>query len=78
MPRRVYTLAVLLCALSWLLVGLHVPALHDLSHADVPRRWLPLALLVGFFVLAVADTWALLRAPAPWTRRPLHCEEGRG
>ena len=64
-PRRTYTLLVLACALSWLLVGLHVPALHDLSHSDAPRRWLPLALLGVFLVLAVADTWALLRAPAP-------------
>ena len=69
MPRRVYTLTVLLCALSWMLVGLHVPALHDLAPAGTPRRWLPLTLLVGFLVLAVADTWALLRAPAPWERR---------
>lgn len=64
MPRRLYTYAVLLCALSWLLVGLHVPALHDLTLAEAPRRWLPLTLLVVFLVMAIADTWALLRAPA--------------
>ena len=69
MPRKIYTLTVLLCALSWLLVGLHASALHDLTHADAPRRWLPLALLAGFLVVALADTWALLRDPAAWGHR---------
>ena len=61
MPRKLYTTAVLLCAMAWLLVGLQVSTLDDLAYADAPRRWLPLALLLVCLVLAVADTWVLLR-----------------
>ena len=71
MPRKVYTLAVVICALSWLLVGLQIAVLHDLSRANATRHWLPLALLATFLVLAVADTWTLLRAPEPWARQPM-------
>ena len=70
MPRKLYTLSVLLCALSWLLVGLHVPVLHELTHAESSPRWGVLALAVAFLILAVADTWALLRAPNPWAVGP--------
>lgn len=64
MPRKLHTLTVLACALSWLLVGLHLPVLHDLSHAGTAPRWELLALTAGFLVLAIVDTWALLRMPA--------------
>ena len=60
MPRKLYTMSIVLCALSWLLVGLHVSALQTLSHPPASRRWLPLGLLAVFLVVAVADTWTLL------------------
>jgi hypothetical protein len=69
MPRKIYTLAVVICALSWLVVGLHITMLHDLTTANAPRHWLPLTLLATFLVLAIADTWTLLRAPEPWARQ---------
>ena len=63
MSRKSYTMMVLGCALSWLLVGLHAPVLHELSHTDVPPRWGLLG-LVGLLALgAVGVTWLLLRVP---------------
>ena len=68
MSRKSYTVTVLGCALSWLLVGLHAPVLHELSHAGMSPRWGLLGLTVLLAVLAVSVTWLLLRRPrgSPW------------
>lgn len=68
MPRKVYTLTVLMGAVSWLLVGLHLPVLHDFTHPESSPRWGLVALTAGLAVLALAVTWRLLRAPARWAR----------
>ena len=64
MRMRNYRLIVLGCVLSWFMLGLHVPGLHQMtSHGE----HLPLN-VVGFttlFALAgIAGLWALLRPRA--------------
>ncbi|HSA55732.1 MAG TPA: hypothetical protein VLE53_08505 [Gemmatimonadaceae bacterium] len=64
MTTRQYRLTVIGSALSWLLLGLHLPTLHELTdHQAMP----PTSVLVATAVLAVlsaAGLWALLRMPA--------------
>jgi hypothetical protein len=61
---RFYRLTVVGCALAWFMVGLHVPALHEiLDHGARPTA----GVLGGTALLAAAGAaalWALLRAPA--------------
>jgi len=70
MPTRYYRLTVVGCALSWFLVGLHLPTLHELRHDGFAPHWTVLAMLAVLAVAAVAALWALLRAPTRWTRPP--------
>ena len=39
MRTRSYRLTVIGCALAWFLVGLHLPALHELVHHGAPAPW---------------------------------------
>jgi hypothetical protein len=64
MPTRSYRLTVIGCALSWFLVGLHLPALHEMTHHGRAPQWPALALVSLLAVAAVAGLWALLRTPA--------------
>ena len=63
MTTRTYRLTVVGCALAWLLIGLHVPALHGMiEHGTAPQP----AVLVAVAILGVAGVlrvWALLREP---------------
>ena len=64
MQLRNYRVTVVGCALSWLLVGLHLPTLHEvLDHGYSPE---PTVLVMTLLLAAagVAFVWALLRAPA--------------
>lgn len=70
MPTRSYRLTVVGCALAWFLVGLHLPTLHELQHEGFAPHWTVLAMLAFLAVAAVAALWALLRAPARWTKPP--------
>ncbi len=67
MRTRYYRLMVLVCAFSWFMVGLHLPALHQMTaHGRTP----PLTLLaIGslLVVMAAAGLWILLRARGPWS-----------
>lgn len=60
-----YRLLVVGCALSWLLVGLHAPALHQVAHHGRALGPDLVAVLLLLAAAAVASLWALLRAPAP-------------
>ena len=64
MPTLSYRLTVVGCALSWLLIGLHLPALHQMTHHGRTPHWSVLAGVSVLALLAVATLWALLRAPA--------------
>lgn len=65
MPTPIYRLMILGCALSWLLVGLHLPAVHAMTlHGEaLPRSALAAVSLLA--VVAVGVLWTLLRGPAP-------------
>jgi hypothetical protein len=65
MSTRYYRLTVIGCALSWFLVGLHLPTLHEMTHAGHAPRWNFLAITLLLAGVAVAGLWVLLRAPAP-------------
>ena len=71
MRPRSYRLTVLGSALIWLLVGLHLPTVHEVfDHGWRP----PTSVLAMTIVLALAGVgtlWALLR-------RPPHAAGGRG
>lgn len=72
MRARTYQLTVLGNALVWLLVGLHLPTLHELTD----HGWAaPLSVRAVTTVLALADAgllWALLRTPPRQAAGPSH------
>ena len=70
MSTRYYRLTVVGCALAWFLVGLHMPALHDLTAHGRAPHWPVLAMVSFLAVVAVAGLWALLRGPAPVAKPP--------
>jgi hypothetical protein len=67
MSPRYYRSTVIACALSWFLVGLHLPALHAMTHPGHSPRWSVVAATLLLAFVAVAGLWALLRAPARGT-----------
>ena len=63
MPTRFYRPTVIGCVLSWFLLGLHFPLLHEIAdHGAVPH-WSVLAVLLVIAIASVAGLWALLREP---------------
>jgi uncharacterized membrane protein YqjE len=60
-----YRLTVVACALSWFLVGLHAPIVHEVTHHGRIPRWSVLAVVALLVLAAVAALWALLRTPRP-------------
>ena len=58
-----YRLTVIVCVVSWLLVGLHAPALHELTDPAHDARPAALILLGVYGLLGIAAFWSLLRAP---------------
>ena len=65
MTTRVYRLTVLLCAVSWFLVGLHVPALHHIGDPNRSVPWLVLALTTIFALMGLRELIVLLRWRGP-------------
>ena len=64
MSMRAYQLTVVGCALSWFLVGLHVPALHAITHHGRAPHWSVLTIVALLAVAALGGLALLLRAPA--------------
>jgi hypothetical protein len=63
MSMRSYRLTVMGCAVAWLLVGLHLPTLHEvLDHHPLPPPSV-LAMTAVLALAGVASLWALLRKP---------------
>ena len=58
-----YRLTVLGSALAWLLLGLHLPTVHELmDHGWTPPT--PVLVMIALLALAaVGASWALLRTP---------------
>jgi hypothetical protein len=67
MLTRYYRPIVVGCALSWFLLGLHLPTLHELAHHRAAPHWTVLAMVAFLALMAVAALWALLRAPSRGT-----------
>ncbi len=64
MPMRFYRPTVVVSALSWFLMGLHLPAIHQMTHHGEGASWIVLGLTSLFAVSAVAGLWLLLRVRA--------------
>jgi hypothetical protein len=68
MSTQFYRITVVVAALSWLLLGMHLPAAHDMTfhalHDHAPPSWLVLGLTALFACLAAASLWQLLRSRA--------------
>jgi hypothetical protein len=58
-----YRLTVVGCAASWLLLGLHLPVLHEVTEHGRFIGWGVLAAIVFLTVAAIAALWVLLRVP---------------
>lgn len=69
MRQGIYRLTVIVCALSWFLVGLHLPAVHQMTHHGARPAWSVIAVVALLAIMAVAGIWRLLRAPSAWTAR---------
>ncbi len=68
MSAWTYRLLVLGSALAWLLVGLHLPALHQITHHGRPLQPAVVLAVAALVLLAIGGVWALLRAPTRLTR----------
>ena len=64
MSARWYRPTVIASALSWFLVGLHLPGLHAMTHDGGTIAPVALAATVLLAVLGTAGLWALLRVRA--------------
>ena len=60
---RNYRLTLIGCALSWFMVGLHLPALHQMTHEGHAPRWSVVVATSLLAVAALATLALLLRAP---------------
>lgn len=63
MPIGRYRLTVVGCALSWLLVGMHLPMLQHMTHEPSSLDWLVVAMTALLAVAGTATSWMLLRSP---------------
>jgi len=65
MSAQRYRITALVAAMSWLLLGMHLPAAHDMTfhalHDRAQPSWLVLGLTALFAGLAAASLWQLLR-----------------
>ena len=64
MSARWYRPTVIACALSWFMVGLHMPALHELTHHGRTPAPVVLVTTLLLAVVGIAGLWALLRVRA--------------
>ena len=68
MSTPLYRMTDVACALTWFLVGLHAPAIHQITgHGRAPRASL-LVILAVLVVIARGSVWTLLRSPRPHSR----------
>jgi hypothetical protein len=61
---RYYRLAVIGSALSWFMLGLDLPVLHQLTHHGQPPAWNALGFRTLFTLAGFAGLWYLLRTRA--------------
>lgn len=65
-----YRLTVLGCSISWFLVGLHLPTLHEVVDHGRSVHWSVVGIVALLGALAVAALLVLLRAPAAQSHSP--------
>jgi hypothetical protein len=63
MSARQYRLTLIVCATSWLMLGLHLPAVHQMTHHGRSLPPIVLLLIVLFALIGIAGLWALWRSP---------------
>jgi uncharacterized membrane protein len=63
MQMRTYRLIVIGSILSSCLVGLHLPALHDMTEHGATPRWEVVIATIVLVIGTLAGTWRLLRLP---------------
>ena len=61
MPKRSYQLVLVGCVLSWFMMGLHIPVVHQMTHGESTSVTV-LAITSLFAISAFAGLWVLLRA----------------
>jgi hypothetical protein len=66
MLPRFYRPMVVACVVSWFLVGLHVPVVHQITHHGRAHNVAVLSITAGLALIGIASLWALLRAPDAW------------
>lgn len=60
-----YRLLVVACAVAWFLLGMHMPAVHNLTSHGEEMPVLVLGVIVMIAAVALASLWRLLRTPQP-------------
>ncbi len=60
---RMYRLTVLGCVLAWFMIGLHWPAVHQMTHHGQPPSLTVLSAVMLLAVAGLAGLWRLLRSP---------------
>lgn len=61
---RFYRTWVLACVAAWFLVGLHVPAIHQMTHHGQELPVSVAGAVVMLVLIGIAGLWQLLRASA--------------
>jgi hypothetical protein len=69
MRIRTYRLIVIGSIFSSFLVGLHVPALHEIIEHGATPRWEVVAATLVLAIAALAGAWTLLRTPTSLRNR---------
>jgi hypothetical protein len=60
---RFYRLTLLVSTVAWFMIGLHVPALHQITHHGAAPSVSVLVAMAVLAGVAVLGLWVLLRAP---------------
>ena len=61
MPERYFRLVLIGCVLSWFMMGLHMPVVHQMTHGETISVTV-LAITSLFAISAFVGLWVLLRA----------------
>jgi hypothetical protein len=67
MSTMQYRLTLITCVTTWLLLGMHLPALHQFTHHGRSIQPAVLAIIALLAVIGLAGLWVLLRSP--WSIR---------
>jgi hypothetical protein len=62
---RFYRTTLLVSAASWLMIGMHLPALHQVTHHEAEVSVAAVTALVALAAVGIVSLWTLLRVPVP-------------